>query len=329
MNRGKEILVGVVLVAAVGVAVVGTLWMQEYGWGRVERTLEARVLDAGQLMEGNDVKLRGVSIGQVRRIEVMPDGRAVRVTLRVEDGVTLPDDPVVILSPESMFGDWQAQITSRSRFPRYSYTEPTEDDVLPGHTLPDISQLTATADEIAGNLRTLSERVEMAFTEETAQNIAQTVDNIQDISQRLGELVGQQAETFSNLATRMEESAGELSSAARSVRQTFDRVDTLLGGGEMESILADVEGAAGNIRNLSGDLAQSTDELGSTLARADTTFVRLNEITGQIAAGEGTLGRLLTDTTFVNRAEGTLTELQTLLEDFRQNPSRYVRLSIF
>lgn len=329
MNRGKEILVGVVLVAAVAVAVLGTLWMQEYGWGRNEVSLEAQVLDAGQVTEGNAVKLRGVTIGRVRGIDVMSDGQAVRITMSVENGVTLPGDPVVILSPESMFGDWQAQITSRSRFPRYDYTAPEQEGVLPGYTLPDISQLTATADEIAGNLRTLSERVEMAFTEETARNIAQTVDNIQNISQRLGELVGQQAETFQNLAGRMEESADELGSAARSVRRTFDRVDTLLTGGEVESILADVEGAAENIRVLSGDLAQSTDDLGSTLARADTTFVRLNEITGQIAAGEGTLGRLVNDTTFVNRATNTLAELELLLEDFRQNPARYVRLSIF
>lgn len=329
MNRGKDILVGVVLVAAILVTIAGTLWMQEYGWGRNEVTVEARVLDAGQLMEGNDVKLRGVSIGQVRSIQVTPDGQAVRVALRIEDGITLPDDPVVILSPESMFGDWQAQITSRERFPRYGYTQPTEEGVLPGHTLPDISQLTATADEIAGNLRTLTERVETAFTEETAEDIAQTVDNIQQISQRLGELVGQQAATFEDLAGRMSGSADELGSAARSVRRSFDRVDTLLTSGGVDSILADVGTAADNIRVLSGDLSESTRGLGTTLARADTTFTRLNQITEQITEGQGTLGRLMQDTTFVRRAEGTLEQIELLLEDFRQNPNRYVRLSIF
>lgn len=329
MNRGKDILVGVVLVAAIVVAVLGTLWMQEYGFGRNEVTLEARVLDAGQLMEGNAVKLRGVSIGQIRSIRVTPDGQAVRVSMRIEDGITLPEDPVVILSPESMFGDWQAQITSRERFPRYEYTRPTEQGVLPGHTLPDISQLTATADEIAGNLRTLTERVEMAFTEETARDIAQTVDNIQQISQRLGDLVGQQAATFEDLAGRMSQSADELGSAARSVRQTFDRVDTLLTSGGVDSIMADVEVAADNIRVLSGDLSESTRGLGTTLARADTTFTRLNEITGRISDGEGTLGRLVQDTMFLSRAEATLEDLELLLEDFRQNPNRYVRLSIF
>lgn len=329
MNRGRDILVGVVIVAAIGVAVIGTLWLQDYGLGRNEVTIQARFLDAGQLMEGNDVKLRGVSIGRIREIDVTPDGQAVMVTMRIRGDMTLPEDPVVILSPESMFGDWQAQITSRGRFPRYAFTTPTEEGVLPGFTLPDISQLTAAADEIAGNLRTLTERVEMAFTEETARNIAAAIDNIQSVSQRLGQLVGQQAETFENLAGRMEESATELASASRSVRTAFERVDTLLTRGELDRILGDAEGAAADIRRLSRDLADNTGSLGTTLVRADSTFSQLNRITSRMEAGEGTLGRLLHDTTFAVRAETALTQLQLLLEDFRENPNRYVRLSIF
>lgn len=329
MSRGRDILVGVVILAAVAVTVVGTLWLQGYGWGQDMRTVEARFLEVGQLAEGNDVKLRGVSIGRVRGIEVEPDGQAVRVTMRIESDLQLPDDPVVILSPESMFGDWQAQITSRSRFPRYTFTEAPDADVLPGYALPDISQLTAAADEIAGNLRTLTDRVELAFTEETARNIAAAIDNIQLVSQRLGQLVSQQAQTFENLATRVEASADELGGAARAVRTTFQRVDTVLGGSQVDSILADSRMAARNIRDVSDDLAASTRDLQSTLGRADSTFSQLNRITGRIDAGEGSLGRLLYDTTLVSRATTTLTELQLLLEDFRQNPNRYVRLSIF
>lgn len=330
MTRGREILVGVVLVAAVAVAVVGTLWLQGYDWGRNDQTIEARFLEVGQLMEGNAVKLRGVTIGSVRDITVEPDGEAVRVTMQVDSDVQLPPDAVVILSPESMFGDWQAQITSRERFPRFPYTSPGDgEDVLPGHALPDISQLTAAADEIANNLRTLTNRVEMAFTEETARNIAAAIDNIQVVSRRLGELVGQQAETFDNLANRVEASADELGSAARAVRSTFERIDTVLVAGEVDSILRHSRVAARNLRGVSGNLEESTRDLRTTMSRADSTFTRLNRITTRIDEGEGMLGQLLHDTLLVSRAGSALTELQLLLEDFRQNPNRYVRLSIF
>lgn len=329
MNRGKEILVGVVIIAAVVVGVVGTLWLQEYRLTRDEQVLGARFLEVGQLTEGNDVKLRGVSIGRISDIEVEPGGQAVMVTMRVQRDVALPDDPVVILSPESMFGDWQAQITSRNQFPRFDYTAAPEEDVLPGYALPDISQLTAAADEIADNLRTLTERVETAFSEETARNVADAIGNIQTVSQRLGQLVEQQAPNFEALVARLDTSATELGSAARSARSTFENVDSLLGRAEVDSIIVDSRAAASNVRDVSEEVARTTGELRTTLSRADSTFARLSRIAGRVDAGEGTLGRLLSDTIFITRAGDALLELQTLLEDFRENPSRYVRLSIF
>ena len=40
-------------------------------------------------------------------------------------------------------------------------------------------------------------------------------------------------------------------------------------------------------------------------------------------------GRLLADSTFAVRAEDVLRQMDLLLEDLRENPRRYVRLSIF
>ncbi len=329
MSRGREILVGLVIIAAVGVAVVGTLWMEQYGWGRTENVVTAQFLDVGQLAEGNDVRFRGVGVGKVRRIRVAPDGQSVRLVMEVQSDLSLPDSAGVILAPESMFGDWQAEIVNRARYPRFEFTEPGADSVLPGYTLPDMSRLTATADEIATNLRSLTNRVEMAFSEETAQNIAAAIENIQAVSQDLTRLIGQQANTFERLADRVESSADELGAAARSARTAFDRVDQALARGQVDSLLMDSRAAASNVRDLSASLSETSDELESTLRRADSTFARLDRISRQVESGQGTLGRLLTDTTLALRAEGALGELRALLEDFRTNPARYVRLSIF
>lgn len=46
-------------------------------------------------------------------------------------------------------------------------------------------------------------------------------------------------------------------------------------------------------------------------------------------SGDGTLGRLLQDTSTAVELESTLAELSELIEDIRENPNRYVRLSIF
>jgi phospholipid/cholesterol/gamma-HCH transport system substrate-binding protein len=49
------------------------------------------------------VKIRGVRVGQVSRIALLPDGR-VRITLRINQGVQVPTTATASLEPESIFG---------------------------------------------------------------------------------------------------------------------------------------------------------------------------------------------------------------------------------
>ncbi len=59
---------------------------------------------AGQgLIKSSPVKLRGVTVGRVARIEMAPDGGA-RLTLRLNEGSRIPDTVTASLEPESVFG---------------------------------------------------------------------------------------------------------------------------------------------------------------------------------------------------------------------------------
>ncbi len=329
MTRHREILVGVVIVAGVFTAVVGTLWLQEVTLGRGTREVEALFDEVGSLMRGNPVKLRGVGIGRVHSIAVEPGGEAVRVRMRIQEDVELPADPVVILAPESMFGDWQAEIVCRTVYPQFDYYEPREPEVLGGHALPDITRLTAAADEISATLTVLTARVEQAFTEETAQNISLAIDNIQEVSERLRDLVEVQAGAFVELATEVESAVVELGGAARSANLAFQKVDEILGAPGTESLLEDVQATVFNLRELTQDLGSTAQGAQVLVMHADSAFVRLDRLMAQIESGEGAFGRLMADETLAIRAQDALRDLQALLEDFKENPHRYVRLSIF
>ncbi len=330
MTRKKEVIVGLVIVAAVAVGVLGTLFLKGSQWRRNLVVVDAVFLEAGQLAEGNAVRFRGVSIGQVEEIVVEPSGEAVRVRMRIRRNVRLPDDAGVLLSPESMFGDWQAEVVSRMRFPRYDFFSAAEPGVLPGFSLPDISRLTATADEIAGNLTTLTDRVELAFTEETALNLKRAIDNIQDVSEGLSELVEQQAQSFNSVAAEVEGAAGELGSASVSARRTFEEIQLFLETVETDTLADDARTAVRNLRVLSDDLVGAVGDFQNTMVSLDSSFQRIDRLSAQLEDGNGgALGWLLADSTGAARAESVLTQLDLLLEDMRANPGRYLRLSIF
>jgi phospholipid/cholesterol/gamma-HCH transport system substrate-binding protein len=310
-------------------AVLGTLWLQDASFGRGTQEVEALFLEVGQLMEGNSVKLRGVTIGKVEGISVEPGGEAVRVQMRIRQDIRLPDNRAVISAPESMFGDWQAEIVNLTSYPQFDFHNPTEPGVMGGYALPDFSRLTAAADQISENLGNLTERVEGAFNEETAQNFSQAIDNIQEVSERLRQLVEAQAGAVSDLASEFETSAVELGRAAHSAHLTFERAEALLGAPSTDSLIADARVTLANLKTLSGELTSATQGAQGMIMRVDSTFARLDRMTAKVEAGEGTLGMLMGDTILVAQARGVLDEVTAFLKDLQENPSRYVRLSIF
>lgn len=335
MNRSKEIMVGLVILVGIAVAVVGTLWLKGTNFGSPDLPVDVLVQDVGQLRQGNAVKFRGVHIGRVHSIAVAESGQAVRVSLRLEQELEMPDDAGAVVAPESMFGEWQVEVVSRSRFPRYDYYQVTSDTtpegvpVLGGYAIPDISRLTAAADEISENLAVLTDRVDRAFNDSTAANFQRAIDNIQQVSENLRDLVGQQASTFANVSSEVERAATEIGTAASVGRSVLERTDRLLASGELDSILVNVRTASRSLGDVSSNVALATDDLEGTLARADSAFARIDLLTARVVRGEGALGQLFADTVLVGRAGEVLRELDLLLADFRENPKRYVRLSIF
>lgn len=332
MEGRKELLVGSVIVIALTVGVVGTLWLQGTNFGNPTTEVDVLLESVGQLSEGNPVTYRGVGIGQVATVNVEPGGQVVRVTLLIRQAVELPDDAGVVLGPESLFGDWQAEVVSRESFPRFDFYDVPPgagDGVLGGYALPEITRLTASAEQISDNLADLTNRMELAFNQETADNLATAIANIEDITQEVRNLVRQQGAVAASITSNADSALSEIEAAAGAARRSFERVDGVLAAAELDSLLVDLHGAATGLRQLSEALADDSTGVSATLSRADSAFVRVDRIAARVEAGEGSLGRLLVDTTFAVRAENVLQSLDLLLQDVRENPRRYVRLSIF
>jgi phospholipid/cholesterol/gamma-HCH transport system substrate-binding protein len=329
MKARNEVAVGAVVILALALVVVGTIWLQGRGFGREEMELRARFREVGQLQDGNAVKVRGVPIGRVESIDLETTGAGVIVTMRVQSDVRLPEDPVVLLAPESMFGDWQAEIFPRTSVPQYEYAEAPDATVLPGATLPDMSRLTAVADQIAQNMAILSERFEVAFTEETADNIRRAIDNIQSASAQLTQMVSRQQQAIDELSTDLQETTQALGEAVATINRTFQQVESAIAGDKLVNIVAAAEHASVRIDSLSSELLSTSRTMQRAAMTADTLMRSVGTIANSMSRGEGTLGLMLRDTTLYWRIVETNAELQALLRDLRLNPRRYINVRIF
>lgn len=329
MKRRNDVLVGAVILAGILLIVFGTIFLRGTVLGAEEQEIRARFRTVGAVMKGNDVKLRGVPIGRVESVELEPDAQAVIITMTVAEGIRLPADPVVVLSAESFFGDWQAQILPRATYPQYDYLESPTPDVLPGYSLPDMSQLTAVGDEIAQNLRTLSDRFELAFTEETALNIRRVVENVQIASAQLNTMMASQKTAIEDVASNLRQTSETLGVAAATVERTFAEVESAIGSGRLDAIIGNVENTTANTDSLTAELLRMSADFERVAARLDTTLEAVGSLATNMQEGRGTLGMLMQDSTLYLSLVEANSELQALLEDLQRNPRKYINLRVF
>jgi phospholipid/cholesterol/gamma-HCH transport system substrate-binding protein len=103
-----------------------------------------------------------------------------------------------------------------------------------------------------------------------------------------------------------------------------------------------------NVNDFTANLAKNNDHVTHTLENVDkttanlaaakipetveslqTTVNELKGVIGKVNSNNGSLGLLLNDKHLYQNLEGTTRSLNTLLDDFRVHPKRYVNISVF
>jgi phospholipid/cholesterol/gamma-HCH transport system substrate-binding protein len=125
-------------------------------------------------------------------------------------------------------------------------------------------------------------------------------------------------EITTELSTYMVENRESLGRAT----QNFERLSKSLADNrdELERVFA-------NVANISDSLGKAN--VGQTMLALERTSKNLDVVTGRMANGEGTLGKLSAQDSLYNQIDKTVQSLDRLLLDLRYHPERYVRLSVF
>ena len=335
MKRENEFAVGLVVIAALAVVVVGALWLSGAHLGKTEALYTARFRTVGGLGVGNPVVLRGVRVGRVEAIR-LATGNWVEADLKIYAGVTPPDRPAVIAASASLFGEWAATLISSDPLP----TDPNVRTALveartgagakwPGATLPDIGQLTAQASRIATDIATVSARIQTAFDSSAVSDLRRSIRDFGLIADRLVRVTNEQADVIGNVGQNLSKGSDVLARAATDLQATLGRVDSATNQGQLSTILnntatvsSDLRSASQDFRELMGAAHRNQESLVRVLVSADTVLSR-------IASRSGTLGLLVADSALYRETTLTMIQLRQLLSDVQANPRKYFTFSVF
>jgi phospholipid/cholesterol/gamma-HCH transport system substrate-binding protein len=335
MKRRDELLVGATILAAVVVIGAGALWLSDASLGSSAEVFVARFRTVGGLGVGNPVVYRGVRVGRVEEIR-LADGGWVETELTVYEGVALPDRAGIIAASRSFFGEWQATMISLDDPPgdpnvRRQLEEALAegDDAWPGATLPDIGQLTAQASRVAGDIASISSRVETVFDSQAVVQLQEAIRDFTGIASSINAFTQSQTELIGEVGVNLRQGSDVLADAARRLQISLARVDEATDQGELETILTNSAVASTQAREALEDFRSMVG-----VARAnDSTLVRLirgaDSLMTRLEAGTGTLGMLVSDSALYHEATLAVRQLRELLADIQANPRKYFKFSVF
>jgi phospholipid/cholesterol/gamma-HCH transport system substrate-binding protein len=96
---------------------------------------------------------------------------------------------------------------------------------------------------------------------------------------------------------------------------------------DVPGLMGKASGLLDNANNLTSNLAAV--DVASTVAKVDQTLANVQQLTSKLNNNKGTLGLLMNDETLYNNLTNTVLSADSLLNNLREHPKRYVHFSLF
>jgi phospholipid/cholesterol/gamma-HCH transport system substrate-binding protein len=293
MKRRDSVLVGLLVTAAVIVAIIGSLWLARGGLSK-GYPLYAKFPWGAGLKQGQPVLLVGVSVGYVDNVDLHQDGTLV-TTLRIQNDYKVPITSKATVVPNGIFGDMAVAVTPSRPDPR-SFKP---GDTIPiGPSSPGIAQLTGKADSIARSVNAITTALEH---EMVAQG------GIRDLRNTIG-ATNRMVNEFAAVAA---EQSRQLTATMTSLRRATSAIDPA----KVDSTITNFRTASSNLAAMSADLKATSSKLDAILTKVDS--------------GPGSAAKLLNDPGAYQDVRGLLQRMDSLLADIKKNPKRYINVKIF
>lgn len=253
-----------------------------------QRRVDAVFDSVAGLDEKATVRVAGVRVGQVESLGLGPNGRNARVTIRLERPLDLRAGTIARVSNLGLLGEKYIEI-----LPGPAGGPPLpEDAVLPGETPLSIDDAMAQLGEIGKSIQRATgsfANVDLGGSlDRLARDLELTSREIRLVVAENRATVNSTLENFDRASAIL---ARELPRLAEQMNRTLSQIEGILAENR-----ANVSGSTENIRELTGSLQTSVDNL--------------NKISEKIASGEGTIGKLVNSEEAHQELVATLDSIQ-------------------
>lgn len=315
MKLTNEIKVGLAVVIAIGCFIFGFNYLKGINFFASENKFYAVYNDVDGLVEANPLIISGYKVGIVTDIKLSTNNtKSVIVTMLLDDKINVPKNSIARVVSSDIMGSKAIHLILGD----------AKEYAVNGDTL---------LSEKEENLKQSVNKT-IAPLQKKAENLISSIDSVMIFVQ---EILNKDARK--NLSA----SFISINSALKSLEKTSKRLDTLVVSEKhkISSILTKVNLLAttlsensGKLNNIISNFSNISDSLAkaniaSVVNNAGSTLSQTAEIMKKINRGEGTIGLLVNNDTLYRKLDKSAEDLDKLLLDLKENPNRYVHVSVF
>jgi len=296
-----EAKVGMLVFVAIICLAILLFWVGVFDFIRGGIRIYVDYPQVGGLDEGSGVRMAGVLIGKVEKTKLVDveDKRVVRCTLWIKKDIFIPADSTFTINMAGLLAEKYVEILPGD----INGPVLKDGDNVQGEPGADIGALLSGGGKLFEQVGGIAEGISQLTDAETIASIKKTLKNTEMITDNLNMIIAQSGD---NIRVSIER-----------LRSISVRLDSLLARNE-----ANLDSALSDASIVAGDLKRITKQV-------ETTMISVQSIAMKIDTGQGTVGKLINDPTLHDELLSTTVEAKELIKDFKENPTRYIQLSIF
>ena len=294
MKRRDALSVGALVLFVVVAGLAGVLWIARGGLSRGYEMYAKFPWGAG-LKVGQPVLLAGVNIGFVSEVDLDPNGTLL-VKMSIKKDYMSPINTTATVAANGIFGD---QLIALTPVRATTQSLPEKDTIPTGVSAPGIADLVAKGDSITRSVNVLTTSLRSEFVD--SGGIREIRAALKDVTKLMAQLT-----------TVVAHQDKELTITQGQVRDKIAAFDM----GKVDSVLKNAQAATASLEKLSRNI--------------DSTRIAVNGLINKVNNGDGSASMFLNDKgALYNRLNGIMTNIDSLVADFKKNPKKYINLKIF
>ena len=302
----KEFLTGFIFLLSIVLLIYGIKFLKGIDIFNSNKTYFSVYSNVNGLQVGSNITLNGFNVGIVNDIILINDNKELLVSFSLTKIDSIPDNSNFKIINQDLMGTKGVSLILGNSVSYANFGDTITSSVensLQDEVNAQILPLKNKAEELIGSVDSLLTIVTAVLNKNTRENLSNSISSLD--------------QTFLLMS------------------KTMVKVDSLVyfNDNRISKILSNIEAISSNINNNNNNIKQIIENVSlitDSIAKSDIiSFVQnINELTSNISNGKGSLGKLINDDAFYNNLEKSSAEMNQLIEDIKNNPSRYVNFSI-